>query len=105
MSYDRIQPSLTRFFGAVNHGMKCRVWSNEPHSLGYERTGGEVSVAVASTQPCVTHTFQCWAEYCFLYMYIAEQCLANNIKHKKIGMVSPTYMVEQCLEKQPEFDL
>ena len=27
------------------------------------------------------------------------------MKHKKIGMVSPIYMVEQCLEKRPEFDL
>ena len=58
-----------------------------------------------ATPYSLTRTFQCWAEYHFLYWFIAEQCLAYNIKHKKIEMVSPTYMVEQCLEKRPEFDL
>ena len=72
------------------------MWNNEPHSLGYERTGGDMSVACA---------FQRWAEYRFLYIYIDEQCLANCIKNKKIEMVSSTYMVEECLEKRPAFNL
>ena len=39
----------------------------------------------------------------FSYKYIPEQYSAFNIKHKKIDMVSPTYMIEQCLVKRPEF--
>ena len=61
-----------------------------------------MSVAGTSTHPSVITTLQCWA---VLYHYIAEPGLANNIKHKKIEMVSSTYMVEQCLEKRPEFNL
>ena len=95
------QPSQKMFFAAASHmaGSALSVWNNNPHSLGYERTRVEMSVAGASTHASVTRTFQCWAEHRFLYRYIAEQCLASNIKHKKMEMFSPTYMVEQCLEK------
>ena len=39
------------------------------------------------------------------YRYITEQCREFNIKYPKIDIVSPTYMVEQCLEKRKEFYL
>ena len=35
--------------------------------------------------------------------YIGIYKRAFNINHEKIDMVSPTYMVEQCLEKWLEF--
>ena len=56
------------------------------------------------THPSMTHS-NVEQSIGFLYRYIVEQCPAFNIRHKKIDMVSPTYIVDQCLEKQPELYL
>ena len=97
--------SETVFRSSVTQDRKRPVWNNEPHSLWYGSTRGEISQLVQPhTLAWHVRAFWCWSQYHFLYRQIVEQCRAFNLKHKKIEMVSPTYMVEQYMEKRPKFD-